>query len=142
MMARDPLAILARVREAAATDAKRRLAMVIADARETQEALAAHAQGIVREQGNAAGDDVAVFAAWLPAARAHGCELADRVAATEGQVSEARRVLTARRMETKAVGKAIERRDAETAALSARKSQDAMDEFAGSCFLSFRFDDV
>lgn len=130
-MARDPLALLARVREAAATDAKRKLAAAIVDARKVEEAVASHARDVAREQEEALGDDVAAFAAWLPAARAQERGLADRLDASEGQISELRRVFAARRRDAEAVVKAIERREVEAASATARKDQDAMDEVAG-----------
>lgn len=130
-MARDALAVLARVRDAAATEAKRKLASAIADAHASGTAVDSHARDLAREQKDAVGDDVAAFAAWLPAARARERGLADRLEASEGQVTEARQALTARKTEAEAVGKAIERRDAEKATAAARKDQEAMDEVAG-----------
>lgn len=130
-MARDALAVLARVRNAAATEAKRKLASTIAEAHAAGTAVDSHARDLAREQNDAVGDDVAAFAAWLPAARARGRGLADRLEASEGQVIEARQALMARKTEAEAVGKAIERRVAEKAATAARKDQEAMDQVAG-----------
>jgi hypothetical protein len=130
-MARDPLAILWRLRDAAVTEASRELAT--ARAREVQEAqrLDRHRLSIRQEQFGASAEHVAAFAAWLPYAR----QQTDRFQATlrieEARTQRLQQVLVGRRTDAEAVTKALQRQRDEISVKSARKEQEAMDEAAG-----------
>jgi hypothetical protein len=130
-MARDPLAVLARMRAAAVTEARRALAAAAGNARAAEEAQSAHGATVLREQADASGDGVADFAAWLPAARARGRELAGESEARAARIEPARAALIARRTEAEAVDAAVARRRAEAVAAAERRERAATDEVAG-----------
>jgi hypothetical protein len=130
-MARDPLAVLWRLRDAAVTEASRDLAA--ARARELREVqrLDEHALVVRREQSEAAGEDVAAFAAWLPYARQHADRLQATLQTEAARVRRLQQILVGHRTDAEAVAKAMQRQRAEADVIVARKEQDMMDEAAG-----------
>jgi hypothetical protein len=130
-VARDPLAILWRLRDAAVTEASRELAAARLRERQEAQRLDAHRLLIRQEQSGASDEHVAAFAAWLPYAR----QQTDRFHATlqteEARAKRLQQVLVSRRTDAEAVTKALQRQRDEVSLKNARKAQDAMDEAAG-----------
>ena len=130
-MARDPLAVLWRLRDAAVTEASRELAA--ARAREAHEAqrLDEHGRCMAREQSEAGVAHAAAFAAWLPRARQQADRLRAGLLGEATRVARLQQVLAARRIEAEAVAKALQRQEAEAGLARARRDQAVMDEVAG-----------
>ncbi len=130
-MARDPLAVLWRLRDAAVTEASRELA--VARAREADEARRAdeYQRHVRHEQDDATGDHVAAFAAWLPHARQQADRLKANLQAEEAHVRRLQQILVSRRTDAEAVAKVRQRQQAIAALVQARKEQSTMDEVAG-----------
>jgi flagellar export protein FliJ len=129
-MARDPLAVLWRLRDAAVTETSRDL--VTARARELQELrqLNEYRQLIRHEQSLAACDDVAAFAAWLPHTRHIEDRLQANLQAEAARVGRLQQILLTRRTDAEAVAKAVQRQRAEAERVTAAKEQAIMDEAA------------
>ncbi len=130
-MRRDPLAILQRVRDAAVVEATRELASGLQREQAGVQRLAEHTETILREQAEVEVPDTLDFAAWLPHARAVADSNARSLAADTKRVGRLRQALLAKQTEAAAVGKAIERRQAEVSLARSRREQAAMDEVAG-----------
>jgi flagellar biosynthesis chaperone FliJ len=129
-MARDPLAVLRRMREAAVTEAQRNLAAALI--REAQEArrLEQHHSTIRHEMSEAVGEYGAAFADWLPYARQHAETLQTTLAGEQARVVHLQEILTRRRTEAETVAKAMQRQHLEAELIRARKEQAALDEAA------------
>jgi hypothetical protein len=130
-MARDPLAVLWRLRDAAVTDASRDLAMARACEVQAVQRLDAHRLHVREEQSEAASEHVAAFAAWLPYARQTTERLSASLQTEEARVRRLQQILVGRRTDAEAVAKALQRQRAEAGVVQARKEQAIMDEAAG-----------
>ena len=130
-MARDPLAVLSRVREANVTEASRELAAALAAAPRPRRRLEAHRQHVSQEQTGAVGEDVAAFAAWLPAARRRTDQMVSDLRLEDGLVLRLQHVLVLRRTEAEAVTKAMQRKRQDADLAAAKKEQAVMDEVGG-----------
>jgi flagellar biosynthesis chaperone FliJ len=130
-MARDPLAILWRLRDAAVTEASRDLAA--ARTRELQQVqrLDEHMLSMRREKSEAIDEHVAAFATWLPYARQHTDRLEATLQTEAARVRRLQQILVGRRTDAEAVAKAMQRQRSEAGLITARKEQDLMDEAAG-----------
>ena len=130
-MARDPLAVLWRLRDAAVAEASREL--MAARARAVQQAglLVAHQSQMWQEQSEAAGDEVRALAFWLPYAHLRTNELRRAVRDEEARVLRLQQALLGHRTAAEAVAKAMQRREVEVEQVQARREQSRMDE-AGS----------
>lgn len=131
-MARDPLAVLWRLRDAAVTEASAALAAARASARQLHERLEAQNAQTRQEQSLTGCMDGAAFSAWLPQARKHAASIQKQLSSEEARVLRLLQALTERRTEAEAVAKALERQRAARGALAARHEQQAMDEAAGN----------
>jgi flagellar export protein FliJ len=130
-VARDPLTVLWRLRDAAVSEASRDLAAArVCEAREAQR-LDAHRLHMRQEQSEAAGEHVPAFAAWLPYARQSTERLRASLETEEARVRRLQQILVGRKTDAEAVAKALQRQRAETALVQARKEQATMDEAAG-----------
>ena len=130
-MARDPLAVLSRVREAAVTEASRELAAALAAAAGARCRLEAHRQHVRQEQTDAVGEGVAAFAAWLPTARRRTEQMVSDLHLRDGVVLRLQHVLVLRKTDAEAVAKAMQRKRQEADLVRARKEQAVMDEVGG-----------
>ena len=130
-MARDPLAVLWRLRDAAVTEASRDLAVARACEMREAQRLDAHRLHMRQEQSEAAGEHVAAFAAWLPHARQNTERLSASLQAEEARVRRLQQILVGRRTDAEAVAKALQRQRAEAGLVQTRKEQAIMDEAAG-----------
>jgi flagellar biosynthesis chaperone FliJ len=130
-MARDPLTVLWRLRDAAVSEASRDLAAARACEAHEAQRLDAHRLHVRQEQSDAAGEHVAAFAAWLPYARQTTERLRASLEIEEARVRRLQQILVGRRTDAEAVVKALQRQGAETALVQARKDQATMDEAAG-----------
>ncbi len=129
-MARDPLAVLWRVRVAAVEAATRDLALALAEERAATARVEAHAARMGRERDAARGDLAADFAAWLPQAVRHAEQLRAVLSQAQALVARRRDILVARRTEAEAIAKARERQSAAAASLRGRRDQAIIDEIA------------
>jgi flagellar export protein FliJ len=130
-MARDPLAVLRRLREAAATEARRNLAAALASEMRQARQLDEHRLHIRHEQSVAGGEHVAAFAEWLPYAQQRADHLQAALANEQARVRHLQQILVGRRTEAEAVAKAMQRQREAAALIQARKEQGVMDEAAG-----------
>jgi hypothetical protein len=130
-MARDPLAILWRLRDAAVTEASRDLAAARARELLDVQRLDEHTLLVRREQSEATGEHVAAFATWLPYARQHADRLQATLLTEAARVRRLQQILVGRRTDAEAVAKAMKRQRVEAGVIAARKEQDMMDEAAG-----------
>ena len=130
-MARDPLAVLWRLRDAAVTEASRDLAAARAREAHAAQRLDEHVRLMARERSEAGAAHAAAFAAWLPHARQHAAGLRAGLLGETARVAQFQQILAARRTEAEAVAKALQRREAEAGLARARREQAAMDEAAG-----------
>lgn len=127
-MARDPLTVLSRIREAAVIETSRELAAALTAANAERYRLEAYRQHVLREQVDAIGEDIAVFAAWLPAVRKRTDQMLSDLRREDNLVLRLQGLLLFRRTEAEAVTKAIQRRKHETDLAKARLDQAIMDE--------------
>jgi flagellar export protein FliJ len=130
-MARDPLAVLQRLRDAAVTEARRNLAAALASELQETRRLDQHRSQMQHEQSLAAGEHVAEYAQWLPYAHQRADQLQATLASEQARVRQLQQILTGRRTEAEAVAKAMQRQQLAAAVIRARKEQAAMDEAAG-----------
>jgi hypothetical protein len=130
-MARDPLKVLWRVRDAAVTEASRDLAAARTCEMRASRRLDEHRLEMRDEQLVADDGHVAAFAAWLPSARLHADRLTSVLLTEQAHVLRLQQVLVARRTEAEAVTKVMQRRLSEASVMLARKEQATMDEAAG-----------
>jgi flagellar export protein FliJ len=130
-MARDPLAVLRRLRDAAVTEARRDLAAALAAERQQAQRLDEHRQQMRNEQHEASAGHVAAFAEWLPYAHQRTGQLQATLGAEQVKVLRLQQILVGRRTEAEAVAKALQRQQAAADLVLARKEQGAMDEAAG-----------
>lgn len=127
-MARDPLTVLSRIREAAVTETSRELAAALTAADAERCRLEAYRQHVLKEQVDAIGEDIAVFAAWLPTARKRTDQMLSDLRREDNLVLRLQGLLLFRRTEAEGVTKAIQRRKHETDLAKARLDQAVMDE--------------
>lgn len=127
-MARDALTVLSRIREAAVTETGRELAAALTAADAERCRLEAYRQHVLREQVDAVGENIAVFAAWLPAVRKRTDQMLSDLQRMDDLVLRLQGVLLLHRTEAEAVTKAIQRRKHETDLAKARLDQAIMDE--------------
>ena len=130
-MARDPLAVLWRLRDAAVTEASRDLAAARAREAYAAQRLDEHVRLMARERSEAGTAHATAFAAWLPHARQHADGLRAGLLGETARVAQLQQVLAARRTEAEAVAKAQQRQEAEARLAQARRDQAVMDEVAG-----------
>lgn len=130
-MARDPLKLLWRVRDAAVTTASNNLAAARAAEAHQASLLATHCATVAREQGTATGPLLLAFIEWLPHAKRRTEALHLAVQTEQARVTMLQRALVFRRTEAEAVAKAIARQADAALLVVARKEQAAMDEAAG-----------
>lgn len=127
-MARDPVALLARLRRIEMRRAQRHLAERLAMAGAAEARLAAAEDALPAE---AAMDNAAAFGAWLPRALAER----DRARLASGQartlVEESRDVLAAAQVALRAVELFQARRSAAERLADLRREQAALDDLAG-----------
>jgi flagellar export protein FliJ len=131
-LARDPLAILWRLRDAAVTEASAALASARESTRQLSERLDSHNAQTRQEQTQAQSMDGAAFSAWLPQARKRATSLQNQLSSEEARSHRLLQALTERRTEAEAVAKALERQRKVAGTLAARHEQQAMDEAAGN----------
>jgi hypothetical protein len=129
---RDRLAILARLRDAAVTEASRALASARSAARETAVRLDVHNARTLQEQSQAGDMEGAAFSLWLPQARRQEASLRRQLGAEEARIGALLQVLVACRTDAEAVAKAIGRQQEAAAAVAARREQQVLDEAAGT----------
>ncbi len=127
-MPRDPLAVLARLREAAVTEASRALASAHGTAHQLTARLEAHTALTLHEQSHTPDMDGATFAAWLQQARHQAHSLRQLLSAEEARAARLLQALVVCRTEAEAVAKALGRQRAAAVTLAARHQQQAMDE--------------
>jgi flagellar export protein FliJ len=130
-MKRDPLAVLWRLREAAVTEASRDLAAARAREMQQAEQLDSYRRHIAQEQSEAVGEHVSGFADWLPHARLQRERLQADQQTAESHVRRLQQILVVRRIDSEAVGKAMQRQRSAAALIEATKEQAVMDEAAG-----------
>jgi len=130
-MARDPLAVLWRLREAAVAEAGRELAQARDGVRRAMLRLDVLREQLRCEQADTGPEDVATFAVWLPQARLQLQRGQASLLEAETHVPRLQQVLVGRRTESEAVAKAMQRRHATAALVLARREQAVMDEAAG-----------
>lgn len=129
-MARDPLAVLWRLRDAAVTEASRDLAVARTREAQAHGQLAEHDRLLRHEQSMTCGEDVAAFVVWRTFASQTRDRLQAELQAEEARVRRLQQVLLSRRTEAEAVAKAMERQRAEAGRIAAGKEQAHMDEAA------------
>ncbi len=130
-MARDPLAVLWRLRDAAVTEASRDLGAARVREAHAAQRLDEHVRLMARERAEAGAACAATFAAWLPHARQHADNLQAGLLSETARVAQLRQALAVRRTEAEAVAKVLQRQKAEAALARARRDQAVMDEAAG-----------
>lgn len=130
-MARNALAVLARIRDAAVTQAQRDLAHARAGELLHVNALEAQRRLMAQEQEAATTELLPEFVVWLPIAQSQAAQRQFAVAREQARVEACQRALGLRRVEAEAVLKALERRRAHETLIQSRKDQAAMDEVAG-----------
>jgi flagellar export protein FliJ len=130
-MARDPLAVLRRLREAAVTEARRNLAAALASEMQQARQLDEHRRQIRHEQSEATGEHVVAFGEWLPYARQRSDQMQAALASEQVRVGQLQQILVGRRTEAEAVAKAMQRQREAAGLIQARKEQAVMDEAAG-----------
>lgn len=129
-MARDPLAILWRLRDAEVTAASRNLAAARTDHAREQRRLDEQHASMLHERTQAGHEHVAAFAAWLPHAHEAAARLQANAQREQGKVLQLQQVLTRRRTDAEAVVQAIQRQADKTKLARARHDQAVMDEVA------------
>ena len=129
-MARDPLAVLWRLRDAAVAEASRELAAARTHERLLAQLLDEHRLQMQGEQSEASGELVATFAAWRPGAQQRIDHLQAALLNEEADVQRQQQFLVGRRTDAEAVDKAIQRRQAEAGLIRARQEQAIMDQAA------------
>ncbi len=130
-MARDALAVLWRLRDAAVTQATDDLAKARAAAGADAQRLDDHRQTMTCEQAALDATQIADFANWLPHARQQADRLRGVLVSQEARVERFQQILVARRTDAEAVAKAMQRRAEETNLSRSRREQAVMDEVAG-----------
>jgi flagellar export protein FliJ len=130
-MARDHLAVLGRLREAAVTEARRNLAAALAGEVQETRRLEQHRHHIRHELSEAGGEHVTAFAEWLPYALQRTDQLQTALASEQARVLHLREILTGRRTDAESVAKAMQRQQREAKLIQARKEQATLDEAAG-----------
>lgn len=130
-MARDPLAVLWRLRETAVAEAGRELAQAREGVRRAALQLEVQREHMRREQADTGYEYVAAFAAWLPQAQLQAQRRQAALLDAQAHAQRLQQVLASRRTESEAVAKALQRRRAAVALNLARREQAAMDEAAG-----------
>lgn len=130
-MARDPLVVLSRLREAAVAEAGRELARARDGVRHAALQLDAQREQIRREQADVGPEQVAAFAAWLAQARLQAQRRQAALLDAQAHAQRLQQVLINRRTESEAVAKALGRQQAAMAVDVARREQAVMDEAAG-----------
>jgi flagellar biosynthesis chaperone FliJ len=131
-LARDPLAVLWRLREAAVTEASAALAGSRARVLQAASLVEQHNAEMSREQADATWADGPAFADWLPHARRRAASLCESLRHEEIAVQQRLVALTQRRTEAEAVAKALLRQRTSVALVAARREQAEMDEAAGN----------
>ena len=130
-MARDPLAVLRRLREAAVTEAKRELAAAHASETQATRRLDEHRLHIRREQSETSNEHVGAFIDWLPHAQQHTDSLQTSLQSEQARVLRLQQILVGRRTDAEVVVKAMQRQQAEVELIRSRKEQGVTDEVAG-----------
>lgn len=130
-MARNPLVVLSRIRDAAVTNARRDLANARAGELLQISRLEMQRSLIAREQAAATTEFLPEFVAWLPLAQSQAAQQQVAVAREQARVEVCQRALVFRRVEAEAVLKALERCQARETLARNRKDQATMDEVAG-----------
>ncbi len=133
-MARDALAVLWRVRDAAVTEASRALAQ--ARLRESQAAqdLDDQMRDVAREIAAMGAAHIVAFVAWRTLARTQTDMLRAALLRAQADVVALQQSLAMRRMDAEAVAKARARAARDAALTEARRAQAVMDEAAGKRF--------
>lgn len=129
-MARDPLAVLSRIRGAAVAEARRALAAALAAEHRCASAAQAARDTVRDEEQAATASDTLALIAWLPLARQRIAEADQTLKAATLEVGRWRTELTARRAAEEAVSTLLKQRATEMALLAARREQAVLDEAA------------
>jgi flagellar export protein FliJ len=129
-MSRDPLPVLARVRGAAANEARRALAAALTAERRCEEATRAARARLRDEQAGAGSIDALAMLAWLPHARQRIADAAAAQAGAAAEVAKRRADLAAARAAEEAVRTLMRERDGQAALQAARREQAVLDEAA------------
>lgn len=130
-MARDALAVLWRVRDAAVTSASVALAAARSREAAASRLIADHAASVSRERSDMGPEHMGHFIAWLSHARVQAESLAAALLREQAHVSRLQQVLAARRTEAEIVSKVREQRKTAMRLASDRRDQAVMDEAAG-----------
>lgn len=131
-MRRDPLKILARVREAAVMEATRELAGALSQERAERQALADQVARVQSELAAAGPDEAGWLGGWLVASQAARARQAVAITAAAEQVARSQQALLLRRTDAKVVDAARAQAQAAADTVRRRAEQAALDEAGAS----------